>query len=248
MKMNRSALVRLAWLALAALPAVAQNSLEIIALRHRTAEQVIPVLRPLIEPGGTLSGQGTQLFVRTSPANLADLRRALESIDRPAKRLQISVRFDDSSSRSRDGVDIRKGVESSRRSREGRVDQTVQALDGGHAMIFTGQSRPVQQQQYIQTPGGVVSQPTTVVQETTSGFEVVPRVIGKSVEVEILQQQATRSSSQRAASTVSGKLGEWLELGSVAMSGERDRRDLTGARTAQTSETRRVWIKVDELP
>jgi type II secretory pathway component GspD/PulD (secretin) len=247
--MNRGALVRLAWLALAALPAVAQNSLEIIDLRHRTAEQVIPVLRPLVEPGGTLSGQGTQLFVRTSPANLADLRRALESIDRPVKRLQISVRFDDASSRSRDGFDVRQGVESSSRSRQGRADQTIQALDGGHAMIFTGQSRPVQQHQYIQTPAGVVSQPTTVVQETSSGFEVVPRIVGGgNVEVEILQQQATRAGSQRAASTVGGRLGEWFELGSVAMTGSRERRDLTGASSAQTSETRRVWIKVDEIP
>src|SRR5690348_3741880 len=107
--MNRSALVRLALIAFAALPAAAQNALEIIGLRYRTAEQVIPVLKPLVEPGGTLSGQGTQLFVRTSPANLAELQRALESIDRPAKRLQISVRFDDASSRSRSGFDSRDG-------------------------------------------------------------------------------------------------------------------------------------------
>ena len=247
--MNRSALVRLAFILFAALPAAAQNSLEIIGLRHRTAEQVIPVLKPLVEPGGTLSGQGTQLFVRTSPANLAELRRALESIDRPAKRLQISVRFDDSASRSRSGFDVRDGAEVSSRSREGRADQTVQALDGGRAMILAGESRPVRQErQYIQTPGGVVSQPTAVVQETASGFEVVPRVIGRNVEVEILQQQAARSGTQRAASTVSGKLGEWFELGSVAVTGNRERRDLTGARSSQTSETRRVWIKVDELP
>src|SRR5678816_1378164 len=138
MNMNRGALIRLAFIAFAALPAAAQNSLEIISLRHRTAEQVMPVLKPLVEPGGTLSGQGTQLFVRTSPSNLADLRRALESIDRPAKRLQISVRFDDASSRSRSGFDVREGAEVSSRSREGRVDQTIQVLDGGQAMISAG--------------------------------------------------------------------------------------------------------------
>ena len=35
---------------------------EVISLRHRTAEQVIPVLRPLLEPGGALSGQYNQLI------------------------------------------------------------------------------------------------------------------------------------------------------------------------------------------
>src|ERR1051325_10507717 len=137
MNMNRGALVRLAFITLVALPAAAQNSLEIIDLRHRTAEQVIPVLKPLVEPGGSLSGQGTQLFVRTSTANLPDLRRALESIDRPAKRLQVSVRFDDASSRSRSGFDSREGVQDSARSREERVDQRIQGLDGGGATIFT---------------------------------------------------------------------------------------------------------------
>src|SRR4051812_19500591 len=246
--MNRSALVRLAWLALATLPAVAQNSLEIIGLRHRSADQVIPVLRPLLEPGGTLSGQGTQLFVRTSAANLADLRRALESIDRPAKRLQVSVRFDDASSRSRSGFDSREGVQDSARSREDRVDQRIQVLDGGRAMIFTGPQQTVTQRQMIQTPAGVVSQPITVVQDRTSGFEVVPRLAGKTVQVEIVSQ---RRGSSGASSTASGALGQWFELGSVEMSGSRDERSFgaeTRASGSTRSETRRVWVKVDELP
>src|ERR687887_2073260 len=103
--MNRGALIRFAVLMLLASAAMAQNALEIIGLRHRTAEQVLPALRPLLEPGATLSGQGTQLFVRTSPANLAELRRALESIDRPQKRLVISVRFGNALDASNRGID-----------------------------------------------------------------------------------------------------------------------------------------------
>jgi type II secretory pathway component GspD/PulD (secretin) len=253
--MNRGALIRLAWLAFAALPAVAQNSLEIIDLRHRTAEQVLPVLKPMLEPGGTLSGQGAQLFVRTSPANLADLRRALESIDRPAKRLLVSVRFDDASSGSRRGVEASGRIgsggsnvgiraEDSTSQAAERVDQRIQVLDGGRAMIFAGPRQIVTQRQMIQTPAGVVSQPVTVVQDMTSGFEVVPRLAGDGVQVEVFQQRPT----QRAASTVSGRLGEWFELGSVAMSASRDERGIASSRSAQAAETRRVWIKVDEIP
>src|SRR5437660_621554 len=91
--MNRGAVIRFAVSLLIAIPAaVAQNALEIIGLRHRTAEQVIPALQPLLEPGATLSGQGAQLFVRASPANLAELRRALDAVDRPQKLLLIPVR------------------------------------------------------------------------------------------------------------------------------------------------------------
>src|SRR4249920_2442377 len=103
--MNRSALIRLAVLLALAAPAAAQNTLEIISLRYRTAEQVMPSLRPLLDPGATLSGQGTQLFVRTSQVNLIELRQALESIDRPQKRLQISVRFDSTLDAASRGVD-----------------------------------------------------------------------------------------------------------------------------------------------
>src|SRR5437588_3068494 len=179
--MNRSALIRFAVLMLVASAAMAQNALEIITLRHRTAEQVLPSLRPILEPGATLTGQANQLFVRTSPANLDDLRLALEALDRPQRRLLIAVRFDDArdiaspslgaSGRIGAGdsqVEIR--AQDSRSQAAERVDQRVQALDGARAMIYTGASRPLRQRQYIQTPAGVVSQEVTVVQELASGF------------------------------------------------------------------------------
>jgi type II secretory pathway component GspD/PulD (secretin) len=254
--MNRGAVIRLAVSLLIAIPAaIAQNALEIIALRHRTAEQVIPALQPLLEPGATLSGQGAQLFVRTSPANLAELRRALDSVDQPRKRLLISVRFDqalDAASRGIDAsgrigsgdsrLDIR--AQDSRTRAEERVDQRVQALEGARAMLYTGESRPVRQRQFIQTPAGVISQEVTVVQETTSGFEVVPRVIGNTVQVEIAQQRP----GSAAATTAKGRLGEWFELGAVAMTAARDERGIASASRASGGETRRVWIRVDEVP
>src|SRR5437763_15187735 len=93
--MNRGALIRFAVLLLLATAALAENALEIITLRHRTAEQVLPGLRPLLEAGATLSGQGNQLFVRTSAANLTDLKLALDVLDAPQRRLLVSVGFDE---------------------------------------------------------------------------------------------------------------------------------------------------------
>lgn len=84
--------------------AAAQDALEVIPLRHRTAEQVIPVRRPLLAPGGALTGRHNQLIVRTTPSNLAQLRGVLEAIDRPARRLAISVRFDGADSAARSGA------------------------------------------------------------------------------------------------------------------------------------------------
>src|SRR5262249_43086351 len=175
-----------------ALQAMAQYRLEIIQLRHRTADQVIPALEPLLDRDATLSGQSGQLFVRTSPENLVELRRALETIDAPARRLQILVRFDGGSGNaSREAarsallrdrgsrIELRAG--DARTGEIERIDQRLQVLDGGQAFIATEQSRHVPQRQLIRTPAGVVSQETIVVQTARTGFAVVPRVAGQTV-------------------------------------------------------------------
>src|SRR5688572_1751553 len=102
--MNRCNLVRLVLAALFTAftsASNAQQALEIIPLRYRTVEQGLPSLQPLLEPGATLSGSRGQLFLRASPANPDDITRAHAALDRPARRLQISVRLHDTLERER---------------------------------------------------------------------------------------------------------------------------------------------------
>jgi hypothetical protein len=224
----------------------AQQSLEIIALRHRTVDQVLPVLQPLLEPGGTLSGSRGQLFLRASPANVAEIRRALDAIDLPSRRLQISVRLDDLQDRERRAVGASGSIGSggtrvditaadSRRSAGERVDQRLQVLEGGRAAIFTGQSRPYQDR------------------DLASGFEVVPRLAGGNVVLEIFQQRETPGArpgsiqGQRLSTTVTTRLGEWTEIGGATSDAARDDRGIASSTRARAAESRRVWIKVEEL-
>ena len=222
--------------------ALAQQALEIIALRHRTVEEVLPVLQPLLEPGATLSGTRGQLFLRASSANAAEIKRALEAIDRPARRLQISVRFDDALARERRGIEAAGSVgsegarigitaEDARRAATERVDQRLQVLEGGRAFIFTGDSRPVQ------VPGA------PAFQETGTGFNVAPRIAGDRVMLEILPER----QGQRAATTVNARLGEWVEVAGTASDMVRDDRGIAGARHTTAAQSRRVWLKVEEL-
>ena len=74
-----------------AVPALAQQHVNIIELRHRTVEDVLPVLEPLVEPGGAISGMSGQLIIRTSPGNLEDLKKVLAAIDRTPRQLVIHV-------------------------------------------------------------------------------------------------------------------------------------------------------------
>lgn len=264
----------------------AQGSLEVIPLRHRSAEQVIPVLRPLMEAGGVLSGQGYQLIVRTSPGNLADIRSALASIDTPQRRLVVSVRFDGSEAAAGGGIEaqgaLRAGgmtlgnrhfanersqsgsrskvevhVSSNRVRTNERVDQRVQVLEGGRAFIATGQSRPLTQRQVFSGPGGTRIQETTVMQTAETGFAVVPRLSGETVFLEIEPQRETFETrgpgapdalrSQQVSSRVSGRLGEWIELGSALESAARSDTGVLSSREAGSSAARRVWVKVEAL-
>jgi hypothetical protein len=245
--------------------ALAQGSIEVIPLRHRTAEQVIPILRPLLEPGGALTGQYNQLIVRTSPANLAQIRAALEAIDAPARRLLISVRFEgeeDAAARgieggariSNRGSSAQFRVEDSRSALGERVDQRIQVLEGGRAVIASGESRPLRQREVIQTPSGPLVRETTVIQGAATGFEVVPRVSGTSVFLEIAPQREQFApgppgtiQSERIASTVGGRLGEWFEIGGSAGSAARQDSGILTQREAQRSGSRRIWVKVEEL-
>jgi len=250
-------------LACTALQALAQLALEVIPLKHRTVDQVLPVLRPLLEPGATMSGQSGQLIVRTSPANLAEIRQALDAIDQPLRRLQILVRFDDATDSSARDIAgsatlSNRGSHAELRAQESqsgameRIDQRVQVLEGGTAWIATGQSRTLPQRQVIRTPGGVVSQETFVVQESASGFAVLPRVSGDRVTLEISPQRETpgpRGSLQsgRIVTTASGRLGEWFELGGAARSMASDERGIGSSAQSRATDSRRVWVKVQEL-
>lgn len=219
--MNRKGLIRVAGVAVLCAVAewVAAQALEIIPLRHRTADQVLPALRPLLEPGATLSAHGNQLIVRTSPANLAELRRALDAIDRPARRLQISVRFDDAARGARRDLGASGSVDS-RGARvvvtgqdaggtgNERVDQRVQVLDGGRALIYTD----------------------------ATGFDVTPRTGGDQVTLDIAPQRAMGDSAQRAATTITTRLGVWTEIGGVQ------------AVAPGRIDSRRIWVKVEEAP
>lgn len=225
---------------LPATPTWAQYSLEIISLRHRTADQVLPALRPLMEPGGTLTGQGTQLIVRTSPANLAELRQALEAIDRPSRRLQILVRYGDATQReSRDvGVTVNRnrveiqGADRHTASNE-RVDQRIQVLEGGRAFIASGRSTPVLD--------------GSVVRDTVTGFEAVPRLVGDRVQVELVQRRDSLERQSGLSTSVSARLGEWFEVGSAIGDAARRDRGILAEHSTRGAESRRVWLKVEEL-
>ena len=86
------ALPRCLLLGLALLVSAAQAaSLTTIRLEHRPAEEVIPVIEPMLAAGDAISGRGFTLFLRASPATLAQVREMIGALDVAARTLQVSV-------------------------------------------------------------------------------------------------------------------------------------------------------------
>ena len=245
---------------------VGAQQMEIIELRSKSVDEVLPALLPLVEAGGTLTGMNNQLFLKASPRNRADIKRALAAIDTPARRLIIRV------AQNRQAEDNSRGAEaggtlvlgSTRRSNvDARVwdtksvrgesaAQMVQTVDGGRAFIEVGRSLPVPMRQMVIGPGGAVINESVVYQDIGRGFYAVPHVNGSRVRLDISQQAASQGGygsidSQRLSTTISGRLGEWIELGG---SGRQASGNQGGALTLSTSDARdnrSIWLMVEEV-
>jgi type II secretory pathway component GspD/PulD (secretin) len=91
----------------------AESELRVIPLKHRLADDVIPVVRPLLTAGESVSGMDSRLIIRAAPPTIAQIERLLVEIDTPRRNLRISVRHAGDSERMQDsqGVsgDVRRG-------------------------------------------------------------------------------------------------------------------------------------------
>jgi len=87
-----------------------QTVLEVIPLRYRTAPEMIPVIQPLLAPGGSVSGFQGQLIVRTTPANLEEIKGVLDRLDAAPRQLLITVRQDIEVARSASSAEVSGSV------------------------------------------------------------------------------------------------------------------------------------------
>ena len=82
----------------------------------------------------------------------------------------------------------------------------------------------------------------------------VPRVSGDRVTIDISPRDDTPGplpgsvNTQRLVTTVSGRLGEWIELGGASGEQGASGSGIASYGTRSASRQRRLLLKVDELP
>jgi hypothetical protein len=94
---------------------------------------------------------------------------------------------------------------------------------------------------------------STQYRDAASGFYVLPRLSGNRVTLEISQQRETlargaagAASVQGLVTTVSGRIGEWIEIGSTERDASSQQSALLG-RSSAVRDSRRILIKVEEI-
>lgn len=65
---------------------------EVIPIGYRDAREVVEMLKPLVPPPGTVTSLSNQLIVKTTPENLREIKRLLQTIDKAPANLLISVK------------------------------------------------------------------------------------------------------------------------------------------------------------
>ena len=270
--MNRSrrfVTLLLLLLTMVGVQAYAGDRIEVISLKHRSAEELMPLVQPLLNQDEALSGTGYQLIVRAAPARLEEIRALVAQLDQSARQVRISVRRAAYEEIERERVQARVAigagggeveargrviVRSTRDQGDERNHYQVTALEGTPAFIHTGEAFPVPTQQgYIVNGRPVITQGIEY-QQLSSGFYALARTHGDQVTVDISPQREVldphgsgRIQTTALVTTVRGRLGEWLELG-----GTREERNRQGGGLLRSTRSRddaqqTLWMKVEAV-
>jgi len=239
-------------------PAAAQP-IQVIELNNRSADEMIPILAPLLKAGEAISGTGYKLILRASPGSVAEVRKILSQLDQSLSNLLISVRQGEALGAERSAAagairyDSETGGAAAGTIRHDRLAedregvQRVRVLEGNPAFIHTGVA--LFQPDVVQSYGG-----TTVVyggqRDVGTGFYVLPRLSGTRVNLEIspyrevLTGIGLTADVRRTSTIVSGQLGEWIFVGGTSQGGTATQSGILSRANTSTDSQYGVYLKV----
>jgi len=133
-----------------------------------------------------------------------------------------------------------------------QVSQKIRVLEGQPAFIQVGLSVPLAQSTTTTGPGGTVVQQSIQYKDVTSGFDVIARVNDDIVTLEISPRHETLSRRgggaidiRRARTVVSGKIGEWIDIGGSSTNRRSNTSGYTYSTQSRSQRDSSIFLKVE---
>lgn len=249
------------------------QKINVIELKHRSAEELIPTIAPLLSADEGVSGQGYQIILKANTGSLENIKRLIQQLDKPAAQLLISIRnmtaeqantgnrsitaklpknsFSiTTGKRENQGLGIHTNTSDNRQTE--RQDQQIRASEGKPALINSGIDAPLNIKRRQRINGQIIEQNITEFHPVQRGFYVTAWLNGDRVRLEIQQQNQSLQnngaiSSAKINTTVSGELGKWISIGGLATT-EQYRHHKPNSQTSISTQNRnQIYIKVEKL-
>lgn len=229
-----------------------QAALDVVELHHRSAEELLPLIQPMLAPGEGASGTAQRLLLRAPEAHLRELREAVRALDVAPRQLRVQLLqdVDEDTAQHLLGLERDEGVliASTRTARSGHAAQEVRVLEGHEARFKRNRSEAVA----VSPPLSGVPE-TVQFREAEQGFWVRPRLNGETVTLEVGALSSQFADAQgaltgaEAETTVSAPLGTWVRLGGESVRTEVESGTLSTRGVAHRRAGHAVLLRVDRV-
>jgi|GEM_PF-3333129 len=179
-------------------------AVETIDLHHHLADELMPRLQVLLEPGEIIMPNGAGLLLQASPRRSALLREWILKLDQPQHRLRITLI--QAGSPPDGGRNTVRSYRLPPRRQPGSVLE-VQTLDGKPALIKLTAPPPVSSRRPAGFYPPLPLPPSDPAR--SPGFAVTPRLLDDQVIIEV---EPVAMPEGQVRTTLRAALGEWVEI------------------------------------
>ncbi len=231
-----------------------------ISLQHRPAEELIPLLKPMLKPEDGISGEGFSLFIRTDAKTYTSVRALIAKLDKPAQRLLVYTRIPNTrgrayadtvyhySNKQRVTLNKKNNIPSNKTTSTQQYNNALPAQAGKPVLIYSSMPGDETKNTTIKQRIG-----QTIIEQPLAGNNKVYAIISLLGENEIIIDIQPPEENQyhdpvirqfQSTQQLRGQLGEWLTLNTANTI--RQTETSTEHKRVYTTERRTLQIKVEQ--
>jgi hypothetical protein len=247
-------------LLIASSSAFAARQLTAITLNQADPTQMVSVIQQYLGSGSSVQHYQNQLIINATPEELTKVRALLKQLDAQEKTLWIALRIGEQTQRSGKTASVtippivvnKNGIQTTTRSTvtikqhnfssSDQQRQGVRATEGVAAFISSGVSV------LLNTGNSKSSFNSQQLHEVTSGFFATAWLDENIVTLELEQRndqlKQDRINTQQLQSRVSGPVGEWIPVGTLADSNNSSISEIGSRATMMESTLSTIFLKV----